>query len=48
MTTEAWWASRRLPHNIGLLVARLLGFGLSVASSGDAEPSFQIHVFFLI
>jgi hypothetical protein len=26
--TEMWWASRRLPYNIGLLVAGTVGFGL--------------------
>src|SRR5580658_3589995 len=29
-TTEAWWASRRLRYNIGLLVAGLLGFSLYI------------------
>jgi hypothetical protein len=33
MTTEAWWASRRLRYNIGLLVAGLLGFVFYVVAT---------------
>jgi hypothetical protein len=50
VTTEAWWASRRLLYNIGLVVAGLLGFVLYVVAverciSLRAPGDWEITIF---